>query len=67
MVTLCKRGSWFLLNRLRKVEITIGENAASLGVLRVPAANGQRMAHKNKYGREHDDPAPNNSFQEQQR
>ncbi len=24
MVTLCKRDWWFLLNRLRKVEITIG-------------------------------------------
>src|SRR6202522_1698375 len=31
-----------------KREITIGENAASLGVIRVPAVDGQHMAHKNK-------------------
>jgi plastocyanin len=42
-------------------EITIAENASSLGVIRVPEADGQRMAHKNKYGRDYDDPAPNNS------
>src|ERR1022692_4548048 len=30
-------------------EITTGENATSLGVIRVPQANGQRMAHKHKY------------------
>jgi len=47
-------------------EITIGENASSLGVIRVPEANGQRMAHKNKYGREYDEPMPNNSVYEQQ-
>ena len=48
-------------------EITIAENATSLGVIRVPEANGQRMAHKNKYGREYDDPTPNNSVYKQQR
>jgi plastocyanin len=48
-------------------EITIGENATSLGVIRVPVANGQRMAHKNKYGREYDEPTPNNSVYNQQR
>ena len=42
-------------------EITIAETASSLGVIRVPEANGQRMAHKNKYGREYDEPTPNNS------
>jgi len=47
-------------------EITIAENA-SLGVIRVPEANGQRMAHKNKYGREYDEPTPNNSVYQQQR
>ncbi|MGA2425021.1 MAG: hypothetical protein ABSG07_13540 [Terriglobales bacterium] len=47
-------------------EITIAENASSLGVLRVPELNGQRMAHKNKYGREYDDPTPNSSVYEQQ-
>src|ERR1035437_7625061 len=47
-------------------EITVGENASSLGVIRVPAVNGQRMAHKNKYGREYDEPTPNNSVYEQQ-
>ncbi len=48
-------------------EVTIGENTFSLGVIRVPAANGQRIAHKNKYGRDYDDPTPNNSAYEQQR
>jgi plastocyanin len=48
-------------------EITIAENASSLGVIRVPEVNGQRMAHKNKYGREYDEPIPNNSVYEQQR
>jgi len=47
-------------------EVTIGENTPSLGVIRVPAANGQRMAHKNKYGRDYDEPVPNNSAYEQQ-
>jgi plastocyanin len=48
-------------------EITIAENASSFGVIRVPEANGQSMAHKNKYGREYDEPTPNNSVYEQQR
>ncbi len=48
-------------------EITIAENASSLGVIRVPEANGQRVAHKNKYGREYDEPTPNNSVYNQQR
>jgi plastocyanin len=48
-------------------EITIAENASSLGVIRVPEANGQRMTHKNKYGREYDEPTPNSSVYEQQR
>jgi plastocyanin len=48
-------------------EITIAESASSLGVIRVPEANGQRMAHKNKYGREYDEPTPNNSIYKQQR
>jgi len=47
--------------------ITIGENASSLGVIRVPDANGEHMAHKNKYGREYDEPTPNSSVYEQQR
>jgi plastocyanin len=46
-------------------EITIAENASSLGVIRVPEANGQRMAHKNKYGRDYDEPTPNNSVYKQ--
>ena len=45
-------------------EITIGENAASLGVIRVPESSGQRLAHKNKYGREYDTP-PDGSIYEQ--
>jgi plastocyanin len=47
-------------------EVTIGENTSSLGVIRVPEANGQRIAHKNKYGRDYDEPTPNNSAYEQQ-
>src|ERR1700690_3194029 len=43
-------------------EITIAENATSLGVIRVPEANGQHMAHKNKYGREYDQPTPDSSI-----
>ncbi len=43
-------------------EITIGENAASLGVIRVPEANGERIAHRNKYGREYDEPTPDSSI-----
>ena len=47
-------------------EITVAENA-SLGVIKVPAAGGDRMAHKNKYGRDYEDPTPNNSVYNQQR
>jgi plastocyanin len=47
-------------------EITIANDASSLGVIRVPAVNGQRMAHKNKYGREYDEPTPNNSVYKQE-
>jgi len=39
-------------------EVTIGENATSLGLIRVPAASKQTMAHKNKYGRNYDSPTP---------
>jgi plastocyanin len=46
-------------------EITIAGNATSLGVIRVPDATGQSMAHKNKYGRDYDEPTPNNSVYEQ--
>jgi plastocyanin len=48
-------------------EITIGENASSLGIIRVPEANHQSMAHKNKYGRDYDDPTPNSSVYNQHR
>ena len=47
--------------------ITISENASSLGVIRVPEASGQSIAHKNKYGRDYEDPTPNNSVYDQQR
>jgi plastocyanin len=40
-------------------EITIAENATGLGVIRVPEANGQSMGHKNKYGRDYEEPSPN--------
>ena len=46
-------------------EITIGENAASLGAIHIPEAAGQRMAHKNKYGREYDEPTPDNGLYQQ--
>jgi plastocyanin len=46
--------------------ITIGDNTASLGVIRVPAASGQFIAHKNKYGREYDEPTPDSSIYKQQ-
>jgi two-component sensor histidine kinase len=42
-------------------EITIGENAASLGVIQIPKLTGQRIAHKNKYGRDYDQPTPDSS------
>jgi len=43
-------------------EITISEEAPSLGVIRVRAANGHVLAHKNKYGRDYDQPAPDNAI-----
>ena len=46
-------------------EITISEKAASLGAIRVPEVSGQRIAHKNKYGREYDQPTPDNSIYQQ--
>jgi len=39
-------------------EITITDSSSTLGVIRVPEANGPRMAHKNKYGRDYDQPTP---------
>jgi hypothetical protein len=48
-------------------EITIAENASSLGAIRVPQTDGQRAGHKNKYGRDYDEPIPNNSVYRQQR
>jgi plastocyanin len=46
-------------------EITIAENASSLGVIHVPASNGH-IAHKNKYGRDYDEPTPDSSVYKQQ-
>ncbi|MFY9675651.1 MAG: carboxypeptidase regulatory-like domain-containing protein [Terriglobales bacterium] len=46
-------------------EITINEGATSVGVIRVPEANGQHMAHKNKYGRDYDQATPDSSVYEQ--
>ena len=48
-------------------EITIGENALSLGVIRVPPVNGQSMVHKNMYGRDYEEPTPNSTVYEQHR
>jgi len=39
-------------------EITISEETPSLGVIRVRAVNGEVLAHKNKYGRDYDQPTP---------
>jgi len=41
-------------------DVTISESSASVGVIRVPTLNGQGLAHKNKYGRDYDAPAPDN-------
>ena len=48
-------------------EITIAEGATSLGTIRVPTADGQHIAHKNKYGRDYDQPTPDSSVYQQQR
>jgi plastocyanin len=48
-------------------EITIGETSTSLGVIRVPEASSQSPAHKNKYGRDYDNPTPDNSIYRPQR
>jgi plastocyanin len=42
-------------------EITITENASSLGMIRVPPAKDEHIAHKNKYGRDYDQPTPDSS------
>jgi len=47
-------------------EVTIGESA-SLGAIRIPTGNGQHMAHKNKYGRDYDQPTPDSSVYEPQK
>lgn len=47
-------------------EITVAEGTTSLGVIRVPEVSGQHMAHKNKYGREYDEPTPDSSVYERQ-
>lgn len=41
-------------------DITISEDSPALGVIRVPDANGNVVAHKNKYGRDYDQPSPGN-------
>ena len=46
--------------------IIIAESSTSLGVIRVPAVNGQSLAHKNKYGRDYDAPTPENPVYRQQ-
>jgi plastocyanin len=46
-------------------EVTVAESTVSLGTIRVPEVNSQNMAHKNKYGRNYDDPTPNNSVYNQ--
>lgn len=48
-------------------EITISESSPALGVIRVPAPNAQMLTHKNKYGRDYDEPTPDNPVYRQQR
>ena len=43
-------------------EITVAENGVSFGVVRVPPASGQVRTHKNKYGRDYDQPTPETSI-----
>jgi hypothetical protein len=47
-------------------DITISEASPALGVIRVPAANGSLVAHKNKYGRDYEQPTPGNPVYRQQ-
>lgn len=46
-----------VLNGLTR-EITVTESSRSFGTLRVPETRGLTLAHKNKYGRDYDNPAP---------
>ena len=46
------------LNRLRR-EVVVSAGANSLGVVHVPE-DEQAVAHKNKYGRDYDEPQPSN-------
>jgi plastocyanin len=48
-------------------EITISEGSTSLGVIRVSEASSQTSPHKNKYGRDYDNPTPDNSIYRPQR
>ena len=45
-------------------EITLSEANASLGNVRVPESATVHLAHKNKYGRDYDNPNPTNSAYE---
>ncbi len=47
-------------------EITITESMTSLGAIRVSTVNGQRLSHKNKYGRDYDPVSPDNPVYHQQ-
>ncbi len=47
-------------------EITISQDSSSLGTMRVAAVHGTALAHKNKYGRDYDDPTPDNPAYTQQ-
>jgi plastocyanin len=48
-------------------EITISEGSTSLGIIRVSEASSQTSPHKNKYGRDYDNPTPDNSIYRPQR
>ncbi|MFY9529795.1 MAG: hypothetical protein WBC04_24800 [Candidatus Acidiferrales bacterium] len=46
-------------------EVTISESAQSLGTVRLRETGEQRPPHKNKYGRDYDNPKPPNSAYDQ--
>jgi plastocyanin len=45
-------------SQTEKRDITISEASPTLGVIRVPTANGRVLTHKNKYGRDYEQPSP---------
>ncbi len=46
-------------------EVTVADDSASLGTIRLPVTTDALPAHKNKYGRDYDKPVPSNPVYEQ--